>query len=71
MDGCIDYPVFLFKGKNKKDCKWVGKGKEKIHKKKKIFKQIQKKCKKKQDKMKVWDYCKETCALVEMGPCAE
>mmetsp|Transcript_2399 Transcript_2399/g.5552 ORF Transcript_2399/g.5552 Transcript_2399/m.5552 type:complete len:579 (-) Transcript_2399:1201-2937(-) len=71
-DGCIDYPDFLFKGKNKKDCKWVGKGKEKIHKKKKIFKQIQKKCKKKQDKkMKVWDYCKETCALVGMGPCAE
>eukprot|EP00536_Pseudo-nitzschia_multiseries_P013871 jgi/Psemu1/36759/gm1.36759_g len=66
---CEDDSDFKFKGKRKHNCKWVGKGKGNLNKKK--TKKIQKKCKKKVNKKeKIWDYCRETCALVDMGPCA-
>mmetsp|Transcript_20379 Transcript_20379/g.56691 ORF Transcript_20379/g.56691 Transcript_20379/m.56691 type:complete len:561 (+) Transcript_20379:109-1791(+) len=68
---CEDEPHFKLKGDNKKNCNWVAKGKKKLNKKKKIYKKIQKKCKRKvSGKKKVWDYCRETCSLVDMGPCA-
>jgi len=66
---CEDDKDFRFKGKKNKNCKWVGKGKNKLNKKN--IRKIKKKCRKKADgKKKVWDYCLETCALVDMGPCA-
>ena len=60
---CIDESDYLFKNKQNKDCEWVGKGNKR--------KKIRKKCKKK-DKIngkKVRDYCQETCAEVNQGPC--
>eukprot|EP00536_Pseudo-nitzschia_multiseries_P015522 jgi/Psemu1/42931/gm1.42931_g len=60
---------FELKGKKKKCQKWVWNGKKKLKGKEK--KKVQKKCGKKVIwEKKVWDYCRETCALVDMGPCA-
>jgi len=59
---CIDESDYLFKNKQNKDCEWVGKGNKR---------KIRKKCKKR-DKIngkRVRNYCQETCAEVNQGPC--
>lgn len=67
---CEDDPYFYFKRAHKTCAGWVGKGKNKLHKQKK-YKKIQKKCKKKViGQFKIWDFCQETCALVDLGDCA-
>jgi hypothetical protein len=58
---CEDSEEFFYKEKENKTCEWVGKGKRKA---------VRKKCKKKWDTMKVFEWCPETCAEVGMGPCA-
>jgi len=58
---CDDRPEFLWKNKNKKNCKWASKG---------SAKKVVKKCKKSNgDGKKVYDYCPATCAKVDKGPC--
>jgi len=58
---CTDDPDFLWKGRAKKDCVWVGKGKD--------SKTI-KKCKRNNgDGKRVYDYCPMVCALHNQGPC--
>lgn len=60
---CKNVEGYKWKGKNKKNCRWVGKGKPK---------KIKKKCNKKDKKMggKIFKYCQATCAKVNKGPCA-
>merc|ERR1712194_294547 len=60
---CADREGYLWKGNNKFNCKWVGKG-NKTRKKKR-------KCKK-EDKIlggNVASHCRATCAKVGVGPC--
>lgn len=63
QNSCTDDLSFRFKNKSKKSCQWMGKRKKKA---KKI-------CKKKVEKgssEKVYNRCRETCAAVGLGPCA-
>merc|ERR1711861_115915 len=62
QQSCVDDPDFLWKGRNKKNCTWVGKGTDAM---------TVKKCKRNNgDGKKVSDYCPQTCALHKLGPCA-
>merc|ERR1712187_542819 len=62
QQACIDDQSFLWKGRAKKDCNWVGKGNDKM---------TVKKCKRNNGNgKKVYDFCPMTCALHNVGPCA-
>merc|ERR1712003_295980 len=62
QQSCVDDPNFLWKGRNKKNCTWVGKGTDAM---------TDKKCRRNNgDGKKVYDYCPQTCALHNSGPCA-
>jgi len=69
---CADDPSFAFRGNEKKKCEnWVAKGNHKLPGNNKIYKKVQKKCKKKVTKNeRVYDHCQETCAMVALGKCA-
>ncbi len=61
-DFCTDSPDFFFKNKQWKTCTWVGKGGNN---------KVRKKCNKKWKKIRVYDWCPETCGLkVGLGQCA-
>lgn len=61
-DHCTDDPQFRFRNMANKDCKWVGRGKKQ---------NIRKKCNRKFMKVKVYDWCPETCGeKVGLGMCA-
>lgn len=59
---CEDSKSFRFRNKEKKTCKWVGWGNAD---------RVLKKCKKKWQNLRVYDWCPQTCgAKVGLGPCA-
>lgn len=63
QNSCTDDLSFRFKNKSKKSCQWIGKKKKKT----------KKMCKKNVEKgssEKVSNRCRETCAAVGLGPCA-
>merc|ERR1712014_421677 len=62
QQSCVDDPDFLWKGRNKKNCVWVGKGSDAM---------TVKKCRRNNgDGKKIFDYCPQTCAMHQLGPCA-
>jgi len=58
-EDCNDSSDLKFKNKNKKNCRWVGRGKK-----------VAKKCKKKWKGTRIFDWCPKTCAKVGLGKCA-
>jgi hypothetical protein len=62
-EDCEDRPKYLWKNKNGRHCKWVGKGN---------FKKRVRKCKRKDPGTgkRVMHFCPDTCAAVGKGPCA-
>eukprot|EP00536_Pseudo-nitzschia_multiseries_P017210 jgi/Psemu1/264124/estExt_Genewise1Plus.C_14320001 len=57
---CDDSSILAFKNKKKKNCKWVGRGKK-----------VAKKCKKKWNGTRIFDWCPKTCAKVGLGKCTD
>merc|ERR1712157_632749 len=58
---CEDNKDFRYKNHKKKDCDWVGKGQ--------YIKRIKRKCKRKHDEIRVYDWCPTTCGKVGLGDC--
>ena len=59
---CVDSTDFQYKNTMKKNCNWVPKGRSN---------KVKNKCKRKEDGIKVWDWCPETCGeIAGLGRCA-
>jgi len=59
---CIDDTEFKYKNNKKRTCvSWVGRGNK--------IRNIRKKCKRKQNGIRIYDWCPSTCGLVGLGDC--
>jgi hypothetical protein len=58
---CIDNTEFKYRGKVNKTCTWVGKGNK--------DRNIRKRCKRKQNGIRIYDWCPSTCGSVGLGDC--
>ncbi|VEU36705.1 unnamed protein product [Pseudo-nitzschia multistriata] len=68
--GCEDDGTFKFRGKNNKMCgkRWMQKYTRNLNKRKR--RKLRRLCKKKSEGKQVFTFCRATCALVDLGPCA-
>lgn len=61
-EDCSDIILDNGQNNNNKDCDWVGEGETNI---------VKKRCRKKINKVRIWEYCRETCGKVGLGPCKD